>query len=158
MRGRFLFLLLALVSGCPGEPAGPVESGSLVLERVGADTGTLVSGPARARWCSADSMLTILVMGSPWSGAVSMRTPWPPLRLFSVDSLASGVGIGTVAARPTGDSIGAAIVSRSGTIEVDSGLPLTGRLYFESGMDSTLATIAGRFEGIRPDTTVCSLP
>lgn len=157
MRGRVFFLPIAAaaVVACPGEPAAP-GTGRLVLERTEPDPRTLLDAPARARYCARDSLVTIVAVDRSWSAAIALRTPWPEVTLFSVDTTASILGTAALAARRIGDSIGLGLVSRSGRVELDTGALLAGTFTIEVGPDSSRASLSGRFEGMQPDTSGCA--
>jgi hypothetical protein len=105
-----------------------------------------------------DSTMTIVGIDDRWSAALALRTPWPPLRQFTVDSALGAVGTAAVAARPLGDSAGGALIGRHGTILLDSGTAFSGHFTVATGGDSGGVTLSGRFVDVRADTSGCATP
>ena len=116
---------------------------------------SIVDGAASARYCDRDSTLTIISIGSRWSAVIGMRTTWPPVRRFTVDTAIGLIGTAAVAARAVNDSAPPALISRSGTLELDTTEVLSGRFTVETGRESTLVGLSGRFLGLRRDSIGC---
>lgn len=154
MRGRFFFLavLMPLAVACPGEDAG--TAGRMSVRRSTPDE-VLVDAPARARYCASDTLLTIMSFGDRWNVALAMRTPWPLLRVYAVDSAVQGSGTAAIAARAVRDSVTRPLLGLTGTIELDSGDVLGGTFDIDVGPDSTRTKLTGRFSGLIADTTGC---
>lgn len=154
MRGRFFFVVLLVgIAACRRAETAP--SGH--LEITGPDL-RVVNGPAKARWCSADSILTILALGGDWNVALAMRTPWPPLREFAIDSTVQGAGTGAIAARAARDSVSPPLLGLTGTVSIDSGDTLKGTLAIDVGPDSARRKLTGRFSGLVADSSGCARP
>lgn len=160
MSGRFVFLVFVSVAltACPGGRDGEFGGGRLIIERTSPDPASLVDADATARYCERDSVLTIISIGSRWSAVIGMRTTWPPIRQFTADTAVGGIGTAAVAARIVNDSASPAFISRSGTLELDSADVLSGRFTVETGRDSGVVSLSGRFQGLRRDSTGCAAP
>jgi hypothetical protein len=161
MNGRFfcvftIAILAGAATGCRREQAAADGWGRLVLERTAPHPASLGELHAHARYCSRDSLLSIVGTADAWSAALALRTVWPGERHFTLDSLPGGIGTAMVAARPIHDSVGSALLSRSGSVELDAGTLLAGHFIAEAGHDSTRVTLSGRFEGMKPDTNGCA--
>jgi len=160
MSWRVFLLVPVLCIGCGSDDAADQVRGSgrFILTRSAPAPRTLVDGPAVARFCARDSILSVVVLGDRWNAALALRTAWPLTRHFSLDTLPDGIGTAAVGARSVKDSVGVALVSRSGSVELDAGALLAGHFTAEAGLDSTRVTLTGRFEGVKPDTTSCANP
>jgi hypothetical protein len=161
MHGRLfciltMAILAAAAAGCRREPAAATGWGRLVLERTAPHPASLGELRAHAQYCSRDSLLSIVGTDDAWSAALAMRTVWPGERHFTVDTLPAGIGTAAIAARLINDSVGIALLSRSGSIDLDAGVLLAGHFSVETGRDSTRITLSGRFGGMKPDTNGCA--
>jgi hypothetical protein len=161
MNGRFFCVLASAIlagaaTGCRREQAAADGWGRLVLERTAPHPASLGELRVHARYCSRDSLLSIVGADDAWSAALALRTVWPSERHFTLDTLSGGIGTAVVAARPILDSVGIALRSRSGIIDLDRGALLAGHFTAEAGHDSTRVTLSGRFEGMKPDTNGCA--
>ena len=157
MRGRFLFLVISIsgIVACPSGRDGASDSAHLVIERASPHPAHLLNATAHARYCSRDSSLTIVAVGTDWSAVVGLRTMWPPSGVFTVDTAPAGIGTAAVALRSGSDSVTPALVSRSGKVKVDSGAALKGRFTVQTGHDSIPVILTGRFEATRRDSAGC---
>lgn len=160
MHGRFFCVFIVLLAGaaaCRRHVPVPDGAGTLVLERTAPDSARLGELPVRARYCGRDSLLSIVGFDASWSAALALRTTWPSGSLhFTLDTLPAGIGTAAFAARQLRDSIGAALVSSGGRVDLDSGGVLAGHFTADTGHDSTRVSLSGRFEGMRPDTNGCA--
>jgi hypothetical protein len=89
-----------------------------------------------------------------------MRLPWPTesVRVLTAAPQPVSIGTATVAARPVADSIGPALVSARGTVFVEAGRTLTGRIdviapTLPGAPDSVHLT--GRFDGVPVNNDLC---
>lgn len=157
---RRVFLLASLLgTACSSgdAPAGE-RSGRLVLTRTAPARLTLLDMPALARYCERDSSLSVVAVGASWAGALAMRTVWPlnEETQFAVAATLGGAGSAAVAARPTGDSVQAALTGQTGTITVRPGAALGGRIEAGIPGDSGVATrLIGRFDDLTVRSGAC---
>ncbi len=160
MRGRFFFLVISIsgIVACPSGRDGASDSAHLVIERASPHPAHLLNAAAHARYCSRDSSLTIVAVGTDWSAVVGMRSAWPPTGAFTADSALAGIGTAAVALRSGADSVAPALVSRSGKVEIDSGAALKGRFTVQTGPDSISVILTGHFEATRRDSAGCPAP
>ncbi len=103
------------------------DGGRLVVERVSKRTVTLSSGPARAIYCPADSVLLIMGIGQQWANGFAIRVVLPVVseRDFTVTPSLSGLGTATAAFRPLG--AGAALLGTGGTVRLEPSKLMAGR-------------------------------
>lgn len=159
MRGRLVFLVpvfLVLVA-CPDDGASPgASSATLELQQTEPRSERFIDAPALVRYCERDSVLSVVTVAEPWSGAIALRTPWPPLTRFTIDSIRRDPGFAAFALRRVDrDTVGHSLMVHAGTIELDTGATLTGRISAEAGFDSLLRKLTGRFEAARVDRDGC---
>jgi hypothetical protein len=143
----------SLTAGCDrGVPdlAAP-WTGELVLER---STRELDHSRARASAvaCDAESLITIMAIGSGFSGAIALRARHRgglAAGEFEVRTSATGLGTAAAAFRPLGDSLGGALVSLGGAVWIEQADPLSGRFQVVvEGTEGRSDTLAGSFGGL----------
>lgn len=111
-----------------GAGAGPIPyGGRLLAQRVAKGTTTIVSGPAQASYCPADSLLVVIALGRTWTGGLAARAVLPLVeaRDFKVRASLDGVGSAAASFRPL--DAGAVQLGVSGTIHLEPAKGLSGR-------------------------------
>jgi len=143
-------------SGDSERPAG-AGVGTMTVRRSG--DGSLFSAAARAWFCAADSVLSIAAVGTNWTAAIALRSPWPPAD--SQYAIGSNFGAGDsarLALRPLPgrDSVGFAFTGRSGRVRLRGGTPLSGQFAAVVRADKDSLRVEGRFDGITVDRNGCA--
>jgi hypothetical protein len=102
--------------------------------------------------CDAESLITIMAIGSRFSGAIALRAEngaGLAAGEFEVRSSATGLGTAAVAFRPLAESLGSAVVSLGGTVWIEQTDPLSGRFeVVVEGTEGRSDTLAGSFGGL----------
>jgi len=158
-RRVFCCLVLAgLAYACDAAgDGGAAAAGRLRLSRTDHHRATLVDQAALARYCERDSTLSVAAVGERWSSAVAVRTAWPlaaAARLEVAPLLAAGPSA-ALAVRPLGDSIQYALIAVSGSLSLEPGAFLNGRLEARLTGASDTAIVTGRFVNLPVRTGVC---
>ena len=147
-------MLLLAATGCGAADRLLHPVGRLQLQRDGA--GPLLDVPAEARFCGADSTLSIVGANRSWSAAVALRTSWPAARLeFTIDSVIGAAGSAAVAARPLKDSVGLALTALHGTLRLDAPSRVKGSLDLVARGAGDSVHLVGRFEAPYATRGVC---
>ena len=147
-------------AGCAGHgdsQAADDAPGTLVVARAGG--GTLFRAPARGWYCATDSVMAIAAVAADWSGAIAWKSPWPPQdsqyvvgpRFGTRDS--ARVALRTI---PRKDSVGVALLGRSGLLRLRSFTPLSGHFEALVRADSDSIRVVGTFTGVSVDRNGCA--
>lgn len=126
--GALLVLAGAACDAGHGGGAGPIpDGGRLHAERVFKGTTTIVSGPAQASYCPADSLLVVIALGRKWTGGLAVRAVLPLVeaRDFNVRPSLEGLGSATAAFRPL--DAGVVQLGVDGTIHLEPAKGVSGR-------------------------------
>ncbi|HEY2806153.1 MAG TPA: hypothetical protein VGI92_09875 [Gemmatimonadales bacterium] len=135
--------------------SGADDLGRLTLERTAPNPAHLGTMPARALYCSRDTMLTIVTEGGAWSTAIAVRTEWPPISHAPITSPPPVVGAAVAAVRSVGDSVRTALTATDGNVTIESGVPISGHFTIDMGRDLLVPHLKGTFERLRVDTAGC---
>lgn len=132
-RSRPLLLVVLLAGACAREPtidAGPAAEGRLLLERPGPHTIRLVDARARGTACPRDTSVVAVVVTGRVTAAVAARTLWPldSATAFTVQNALGTPGTAAVAVREVRDPLARAVVAVRGTVRLEPGDRLTGRI------------------------------
>ena len=151
------FLLLGTLVGAAGcrdeDPTGP---GRIAVTWTGADSGQL-RVPARARWCANDSVVEITGAAGDSGVALAML---PPDTTIAPGDFPVGLPIpvrarpaARVALRWVGESLTEGYYGLHGTVTVDSGSSLSGRVEarLKSVNDGEEISLSGTFTQVRID-------
>lgn len=145
-----LVLAGAACDASHGAGAGPIpEGGRLLAQRVAKRTTTILSDPAQASYCGADSLLVIIALGRTWTGGLALRVvlPLAAAHEFQVQPSLGGLGTATAAFRPL--NAGVLQPGVSGTIHLDPSKDVTGRFDIAAPDSSgTRIAIRGRLSRI----------
>lgn len=138
-------LVCALVAGtaaCPAVDRFALGSAHLRLDRAGPPSGMLLEVPVEASYCAADTTVTLVGADRSHSVALALKTPWPaPSLAFTVDSTLGATGTAALAVRPVGDSIGPAMTGLRGSVTLEAGSRLAGRVDIVMTARDTLRLI-----------------
>ncbi len=102
------------------------DGGRFLAQRVARHKTTLVSGPARASYCSQDSLLVVVAVARSWTGGLALRAvlPLTAPREFQVRPALDGAGTATVAFRPL--DAGVALLGVGGTVRLEPSAAVSG--------------------------------
>jgi hypothetical protein len=130
--------------------AGPIRGGGhLLAQRVAGRARTIVSGPAQATYCPAESLLVVIALDRNWTGGFAIRVvlPLTAARDFQVQPSLGGLGSATAAFRPLNGGVVEPGVR--GTVRLDPSTSVDGR--FDIGVPDSSGTpvaIRGRLSRI----------
>jgi hypothetical protein len=132
-RSRPLLPVAWLAVACARGPtidAGSAAEGRLLLERPGPHTIRLVDARARGTACPRDTSVVAVVVTGQVSAAVAARTLWPldSATTFTVQNALGAPGTAAVAVREVRDPIATALVAVRGSVRLEPGDRLTGRI------------------------------
>jgi len=145
-----------LVGACRGSDAAAhppaAAEGRLVLAWRGG--ARLIDAPARATYCTGDSMLAVFAVDRRWGAGLLLhgRFPVDSTRAFAVRPALGDDGTATAAFRSVADSVRRAVMALRGTVWLQPGGRATGR--FEVGA----APLPGRSEPVHLVGAFRSLP
>jgi hypothetical protein len=147
-----LLAVLVLTAGCSDEdPTGP---GRIVVTWTGADSGQL-QVPALARWCANDSVVEITGAAGDSGVALAML---PPDTTIAAGDFPVGLPIpvrsrpaARVALRWVSETLTEGYYGLHGTVTVDSGSSLSGRVQatLKSVNDGQEISLSGTFTQVR---------
>lgn len=144
--------LLAVACGCePTIDAGPTAEGRLLLERPGPHTIRLVDARARGAACPRDTSVVAVVVTGHVTAAVAARTLWPldSATTFTVQNALGAPGTAAVAVRELRDTIATAVVAVRGTVQLEPGDRLSGRIdAVAEDTAGTAVRLSGRLTNI----------
>lgn len=119
-----------LAGACRGSaggahPPAAVEGRLVLAWRGGA---TLIDAPARATYCSGDSMLAVFAVDRRWGAGLLLhgRFPVDSTRAFAVRPALGDDGTATAAFRSVADSVHRAVMALRGTVWLEPGTRATG--------------------------------
>jgi hypothetical protein len=132
-RSPALFLVALLAVACARGPTidgGPTTAGRLLLERPGPRAIRLVDAPARGTACPRDTSVVAIVVTGHVTAAVAARTLWPldSATNFTVQDALGAPGTAAVAVREFQDAMATAVVAVRGTVRLEPGDRLSGRI------------------------------
>lgn len=120
-------LLVGACRGLTGAAHPPAAAeGRLVLAWRGG--AKLIDAPARATYCTGDSMLAVFAVDRRWGAGLLLhgRFPVDSTRAFAVRPTLGGDGTATAAFRSVADSVHRAVIALRGTVWLDPGARATG--------------------------------